>query len=77
RYLVNGVTYVVTGGGGSPPHLVDRLPQDFYSQEGATFHLCRFTVDRDQLKFEMLRLQALEDRNVWSVQDSFVLKPKP
>ena len=77
RYLVNGVTYVVTGGGGSPAHLVDRLPQDFYSQEGPTFEFCRFTVDRDQLKFEMLRLEMLEDRNLWSVQDSFVLKPKP
>ena len=77
RYLVNGVHYLVTGGGGSPAHLVDRLPQDFYSQEGVAFHLCRFTVDRDQFKFEMLRLQALEDGNVWSVQDSFVLRPKP
>ncbi len=77
RYLVNGVNYVVTGGGGSPAHLVDRHPQDFYNQEGATFQLCRFTVDRDQLKFEMLRVQVLEDRTLWSVQDSFVLKPKP
>jgi hypothetical protein len=77
RYAFGGVTYIVTGGGGSPPHTFDRMPQDFYSQEGPTFELCRFTVDRDQLKFEMLRVQTLEYREVWSVQDSFVLKPKP
>ncbi len=77
RYLVNGVNYVITGGGGSPAHLVDRLPQDFYSQEGPTFEFCRFTVDRNQLKFEMVRVQVLEDRTLWSVEDSFVLKPRP
>lgn len=77
RFLVNGVTYVVSGGGGSPAHLVDRLPQDFYNQEGVTFQLCRFTVDRDQLKFEMVRLQVRDDSTVWSVPDSFVLRPKP
>ncbi len=77
RYAINGVHYIVTGGGGSPAHTFDRLPGDFYSQVGPTFQLCRFTVDRDQLKFEMWRVEVLEDRNVWSVQDSFVLKPKP
>ncbi len=77
RYNFGGVQYIVNGGGGSPAHNVKRLPQDSYSQEGPTFGLCRFTVDREHLKFEMWRAEVLRDRVLWSVQDSFELKPKP
>jgi Icc-related predicted phosphoesterase len=77
RYAFGGVQYVVNGGGGSPAHTFKRSAQDLYNQEGPTFGICRFTVSRDLLKFEMLRLDVQEDRLVWSVQDSFALRPKP
>ena len=77
RYNYGGVHYIVSGGGGSPAHGVKRDPKDLYAQEGPTFGLCRFTLDHGQLKFEMWRAEVLPDRVVWSVQDSFELKPKP
>jgi Icc-related predicted phosphoesterase len=77
RYTYGGVQYIVNGGGGSPSHNVKRQPEDSYKEIGPTFGLCRFTVDRQHLRFELLRAEVLPDRVVWSVQDSFELKPKP
>ncbi|MCI0356256.1 MAG: metallophosphoesterase, partial [Acidobacteria bacterium] len=77
RYTFGGVQYIVNGGGGSPAHTFSRSSQDAYNQEGPTFGLGRFTVDRDQLTFEMWRAEVASDRVVWSVQDSLVLKAKP
>jgi Icc-related predicted phosphoesterase len=74
RYQNGGVTYIVTAGGGAVPYAVNRGPNDFYREAGPTYHYCRFTLTRQRLKFEMMKMVG-EDRNArWEVKDSFEVK---
>jgi hypothetical protein len=74
RYRRNGVTYLVSGGGGATPYMVPRSRDDFYRDPGPTYHLCTFTVDGEELRFHMLKLSFKDARAKWAVRDSFVLR---
>jgi Icc-related predicted phosphoesterase len=76
RYEHNGVMYVVSGGGGATPYLVERQPGDFYNQPGPTYHYCKITVDHNKLKLEMLKLEGEKSEFVFHVRDSFEIALK-
>lgn len=64
RSIVNGVTYIVTGGGGAPLYDVGHSPWTVYSEK--TFHYCLFSVNTSTLTFEAKRPNG-------DVFDSFIL----
>ncbi|HEV2113322.1 MAG TPA: metallophosphoesterase [Terriglobales bacterium] len=74
RYEHGGVEYIVSGGGGATPYMIQRGPDDFYHQPGPTYHYCTFTVDRGKLGFEMHKLDIVNGEPKWSVGDKFELK---
>ena len=48
RSVVDGVTYLVSGGGGAPPYFVERTPEDLYqSILFPNYHYVKFTVEED------------------------------
>lgn len=72
RYERGGVTYLVSGGGGATPYMVPRSATDFYRDPGPTYHICTFSVQRDELRFQMLKLTLDGSQAQWTVKDSFV-----
>jgi len=72
RYEHGGVAYIVSGGGGATPYNVQRSAGDFYRDPGPTYHICNFTVDHRELRFEMLKLTFDGTEARWAVRDSFV-----
>ena len=74
RYERGGVTFIVSGGGGATPYTVERASDDFYRDLGPTYHICNFTVDRGELRFQMLKLTLAPNQPRWTVGDSFVLR---
>ncbi len=61
---INGVVYIVTGGGGAPLHPVDSSPWTAYSE--MTYHFCHITVADRQLILRAINLFGI-------VFDSLVL----
>jgi 3',5'-cyclic AMP phosphodiesterase CpdA len=53
RSFVNGVTYIVTGGGGAPLTDVGHSSWTVYSEK--TFHYCVLTVDSTTLAFQAIK----------------------
>jgi Icc-related predicted phosphoesterase len=74
RYEHNGVTYVVSGGGGATPYMVRRSADDMYRDPGPTYHICKFTVDHGELQFQTLKLTLEGTKAQWVVRDSFVMR---
>ena len=74
RYKRNGVTYLVSGGGGATPYVVPRSADDFYRDAGPTYHICTFTLNHNELRFQMLKLSLSGRKANWAVRDSFVLE---
>jgi len=74
RYERNGITYLVSGGGGATPYMIQRSAGDFYRDPGPTYHICTFTVDHEELRFQMLKLTFKGTEAKWAVRDSFVLR---
>lgn len=72
RYEHGGVTYVVSGGGGATPYMIQRSASDVYRDPGPTYHICNFTVDHGELRFQMLKLTFPSTEAQWTVRDSFV-----
>jgi Icc-related predicted phosphoesterase len=72
RYEHGGVTYLVSGGGGATPYMVQRSGDDFYRDPGPTYHICTFSVQHDELRFQMLKLTFDGAQAQWTVKDSFV-----
>jgi hypothetical protein len=66
------VAYIVSGGGGATPYMVPRSADDFYGAPGPTYHICSFTVDHGELRFQMLRLTFDDRQPRWTIEDSFV-----
>jgi 3',5'-cyclic AMP phosphodiesterase CpdA len=64
RSIVDGVTYIVTGGGGSHLYDVGHSPWTVYSEK--TYHYCLLTVNSSKLTFEAKKPDG-------SVFDSFLL----
>jgi hypothetical protein len=74
RFLQDGVTYIVSGGGGAPAHPVDRTDADLYRDPSfPNYHYLRFTLQGQTLTGTMVRLA---DARVpaWEERDHFVLR---
>ena len=73
RYVVNGITYIVTAGGGATPYRIDRHLDDAYNDLGPTYHYCRFTVHGNSLTGEMYKLTLDSGTPHWEQKDKFEL----
>ncbi len=78
RYVENGITYVVTAGGGATPYGVARDAKDFYREKDATYHYCAISLHHQKLTLEMFKLDLRGKLASWKRKDSFELKtPAP
>jgi predicted MPP superfamily phosphohydrolase len=74
RYLRNGVTYIVSGGGGATPYRVDRQPGDvLYGEPFPNYHICNITVDGPKLKLDMDKVTIENGTAKWEKKDSLEL----
>jgi hypothetical protein len=65
RTVVDGVTYLVSGGGGAPPYFVERTPEDLYkSILFPNYHYVKFTVEKNRMHAEMFRVVNPEADNL-------------
>jgi hypothetical protein len=85
RFARDGVTYLVTGGGGAKPYEVDRTPADLYqSRDFPNYHYVRFELHPNVLVGEMFRLKTgasgepkIDAPAVFEVRDRFELTLLP
>lgn len=80
RLAQDGVTYLVSGGGGATPYEVDRTAADLYQdQDFPNYHYVRFVLRATTLSGEMLRLQdyAAASPSHWSRKDRFEISLRP
>ena len=57
RHSVDGVVYLVSGGGAAKPYFVERTPDDLYqSNLFPNYHYIKFTIEPDRLKAVMYRI---------------------
>jgi hypothetical protein len=79
RNIVDGVTYLVAGGGGAKPYMVERTPQDLYqSTLFPNYHYVKFTLEKDRLRGAMYRVADPEAPALSAeVKDSFDISVKP
>jgi hypothetical protein len=80
RRSQDGVTYLVSGGGGATPYEVDRTPEDLYQNtDFPNYHYVRFELRGQILSGEMIRLEdyaaALPAR--WQIKDRFEISLQP
>jgi len=73
RYYRDGVTYLVSGGGGAKPVLALRLFGELSKlHTSVNFHYIRFTLDGAHLRGTMVRFDATEHGgSAWSEPDHF------
>ena len=78
RAQLDGVTYLVSGGGGAEPYPVERTSQDLYQDPGfPNFHYVKFELEKDQLKATMFRLADPNAKKLkWDDKDHFVILKK-
>jgi hypothetical protein len=80
RNVVDGVTYLVSGGGGAKPYFVERTPQDLYqSILFPNYHYVQLTLQADRLHGTMYRVANPEAETLTlEARDNFdmVVKPK-
>jgi hypothetical protein len=78
RAEVDGVTYLVSGGGGAHPYPVVRTPQDKYqATDFPNFHYVLFQLDGRKMKATMFRLGFPEGATPeWQARDSFAIEAK-
>ncbi len=70
RYVSGGVTYITAGGGGATPYEIPREPEDPYQQPGPTYSYCRFSVNRDSLKMETVKVEIANGQPSFALVDS-------
>jgi hypothetical protein len=78
RYLRDGVTYLVSGGGGATPVPAARMFGELSKlTTSVNFHYLRFILDGDRLTGTMVRFDA-EDQsgNHWSEPDRFEVRAR-
>jgi len=78
RYNRDGVTYLVSGGGGAHPVPAVRMFGELSRLTTAVnFHYLRFTLDKERLTGTMVRFEA-DDRsgNPWTEPDRFELRAR-
>jgi acid phosphatase type 7 len=75
RLEVDGVTYLVTGGGGAHPYEVERTPADQYKNADAiNFHYVLFRLNGKELRGTMYRLaDPTAQTPEWQTRDTFAI----
>ena len=73
HYLIHGITYLVTAGGGATPYQISRRSSDLYSEPGPTYHYCKFTLNGNSLTGEMYKLTFERGVPHWERKDRFEL----
>jgi hypothetical protein len=78
RAAVDGVTYLVSGGGGAPPYFVERSAQDLYkSILFPNYHYVKLTLEKDRLHAAMYRIANPEAATLTvELKDSFDIAAK-
>jgi acid phosphatase type 7 len=74
RFAADGVTYLVSGGGGATPYEVDRTSSDLYrSADFPNYHYVRIELRADRAVGEMIRLLvgAGPESTPWQTRDRF------
>jgi acid phosphatase type 7 len=79
RNVVEGVTYLVAGGGGAPPYFVERTPEDLYkSILFPNYHYVTLTIEKDRLHGAMYRVANPEAETLTvELKDNFDIVAKP
>jgi len=80
RISQDGVTYLVSGGGGATPYEVDRTAADLYQdRDFPNYHYVRFELRGNTLSGEMIRLQdyAARSPSHWHSKDRFEITLQP
>ncbi len=79
RSEYQGVTYLVSGGGGAAPYFVERTPQDLYkSVLFPNYHFVKLSLERDRLRGTMYRVANPEKETLsLEVKDDFDIAVKP
>jgi acid phosphatase type 7 len=80
RLAQDGVTYLVSGGGGAKPYEVDRTAADLYlGTEFPNYHYVRFELRGARFSGEMIRLQDYASGNPshWQIKDRFEISLLP
>lgn len=78
RFETDGVTYLVSGGGGAKPYPVERTPIDAYqSIDLPNFHYIKFSLRGKEMKATMYRLAyPITNPPVWEAKDKFTVKAR-
>jgi len=79
RYRKDGVTYLVSGGGGAKPVPAVRIFGELSKlHTSVNYHFIRFILDRGQLRGTMVRFDATEQSaDPWTEPDHFEVTAKP
>jgi hypothetical protein len=74
-----GVTYLVSGGGGARPYFVERTPEDRYqSLMFPNYHYVKLTLEKERLHGAMYRVANSEAQTLsLELKDSFDIAAKP
>lgn len=78
RSIYEGVTYLVSGGGGAVPHFVERTPEDqYHSILFPNYHYVKLTIGKDTMHGDMYRVADPEAQTLHvEVKDSFDIEAK-
>jgi hypothetical protein len=73
RFVRDGITYLVSGGGGAAPRAIKRHPDDLYQDSSyPNYHYLKFVLRGDLLEAEMVRVADPEAATAsWEVKDRF------
>ena len=80
RLSQDGVTYLVSGGGGATPYDIDRTPADLYrNTEFPNYHYVRFELRGQVFSGAMIRLEdhASATPKRWQTKDRFEITLQP
>jgi hypothetical protein len=78
RAQLNGVTYLVSGGGGAHPYFVERTADDQYQDPNfPIFHYVRFELGTKELTATMFKVEDPTAAELtWQAKDHFVIPVK-
>lgn len=77
RFLIDGTTYLVSGGGGAKPRVIRRGAEDLYANASdINYHYVRFVLRDGGLQAEMVRVADPAAASPgWEVRDRFQIAP--